>query len=751
LGRPSPFGQLLRELRVRQGVSLTQLSRLTHYNKGYLSRVENGHRPPSAQLASRCDEVLGAAGELTARAAQDTAPGRGAVPHPAQLPPDVASFTGRDTAMAELDLLGADQAPLHAVSIAVITGLPGVGKTALAVHWARRAADRFTDGALYANMRGHDPAGVPARAADVLDGFLRALGAAPAMIPADVEGRSALLRTLLHRRRMLILLDNIATAEQVRPLLPGSPGSFVVVTSRNRLSGLVVRDGAHRVMLSPLTEEEAIRLLHEILGPDRVAAEPEAVAEVAHRCAYLPLALRIAADRASADPDLKLSQLVGQLAAERERLDTLATEDDMTTAVRAVFSWSYATLPAAAARMFRLLGLHAGPDFSVPAAAALTALPPDQATRLLDVLAGAHLLEEGGTGRYRFHDLLRIYASERAADDETEAERGAAISRSITWYLHTAEASGRVLMPVRRYPPLGPPPEHCGPLPFTSYEQALAWCDAEQPNLVAAIRHAARAGLHDSGWKLSVTLWAYFCLRRPADWITTARAGLAAARGTGDPKAEAWALNSLGTACFCLRLLDDALDCYLRALRVRREIGDRWGEGLTLNNLGELYWEFGRLDDALDCHQQALALFRGARDRHGEGITLDNLGATYRKLGRAADALSCLRQALDLFREAGDRRGEGMALHNLGETYYLLRRLVEAVTHYQQAILVHQQAGDRHGEAVTLRDLGNAFADAGQPGPARKSWRQALAIFEDLSDPQAAEVRASLVSQAPDE
>jgi len=393
LGEPLPFGPALRDLRTSRGISLERLSRLAHYNKGYLSKVENGHRLPSAELARRCDEVLGAAGGLAGLLPGVPAVRRGAVVRPAQLPADVAAFTGRDGPMAELGGLLAGAGRAAVVTVAVITGAPGIGKTALAMHWAHHVAGQFTDGVLYADLRGHDP-GAPEQPADVLEGFLRALGAAPAVIPPGVAGRSALLRTLVHGKQMLILLDNAAAPGQVRPLLPGSPGCVAVVTSRSRMSGLVARDGVRRVTISPLTETEAMLLLRRILGPARVDAEPMAAAEIAQRCAGLPLALRIAADRAATRRHLTLASLAGQLAAEHERLDVLTSDGDEAAAVRAVFSWSYTALPADAARMFRVLGLHPGTEISIHAAAALAARGIAPAARLLDVLAGVHLLEE---------------------------------------------------------------------------------------------------------------------------------------------------------------------------------------------------------------------------------------------------------------------------------------------------------------------------------------------------------------------
>jgi hypothetical protein len=321
------------------------------------------------------------------------------------------------------------------------------------VHWAHRVTSQFPDGTLFANLRGCDPSGLPAGPGDVLEGFLRALAVAPEAIPPDVESRSALLRTLLAGKRLLMLLDNAASAAQVRPLLPGSPGCLVLVTSRSRLAGLVARDGATPVALDRLPEHEAVLLLCQAIGAGRVKAQPAAAARVASLCGHLPLALRIAADRAAARRHMTLSDLATQLAAERGRLDVLTTgADDHHTDVRSVFSWSYRALPDGAARMFRLLGLYRGLDISAAAAAALTALPVAAAQRLLDLLADVHLIVEDRPGRYRLHDLLRIYAAERARADESPRDRGDAVHRLLSWYLHSGEAETLRLLGKARQP-----------------------------------------------------------------------------------------------------------------------------------------------------------------------------------------------------------------------------------------------------------------------------------------------------------
>ena len=665
----------------------------------------------------------------------------------AQLPPDITSFTGRAAQIRRLShmLAARDADRPAALVISAISGTAGVGKTALAVHWAHQVAESFGDGQLHIDLRGY-AASQPVEPLDALARFLHALGVPAEQVPGELDEAAAMYRSLLAGKRMLILVDNAATSGQVRPLLPGSPGCLVLVTSRGRLPGLTAREGAARVTLAPLPQGEALALLQNVLGRARVDAESDAAAEIATRCACLPLALRIAADRAADRPKLTLAGLAAQLAATRGRLDVLAADDDNTsTALRSVFSWSYQALAPDAARMFRLLGLHPGPDVSVPAAAALAATSHAAAGQLLQALAGVHLLEETSPDRYQFHDLLRIYAAERATIDDSARDRPHARRRVLTWYLHTAAGAAHLLAPWTHRIPLGRSPRDCEPAAFADYEHALAWCDAEHANLVAAVRLAAETGLDDITWKLAATLRGYFDLRKPwTDWIITHQAGLASARRAGDVHGEFWMINGLGHVYCDLRRFEDALSCCRRALELRRQAGDRRGESACLNNLGTLYGELRRLDSALECNHQALSICRETGDRVQEAAALHGLGQLHRKRDRPEQALHYLAQALAILRVIGERRGESVALLGLGETHLDLRRTSEARGHSQQALAICRQIGDRRGEADALRILGDACYHAGQAQAADRSWSQALAIFDDLDDPQADEVRDRL-------
>jgi DNA-binding SARP family transcriptional activator len=664
-------------------------------------------------------------------------PGAAAVP-PRQLPRDPGAFVGRELECGELTAL-AEQAA-DAALICVIDGAAGVGKTALVLHAGRRLSPLFPDGQLHVDLRGFGPREPPMPPAEALTSFLHALGIDPSAVPLGVDEQAAMYRSLLAGRRILIVLDNAAEAAQVRPLLPGAPGCLVLVTSRSRLSGLTTRDGATRLTLRPLASAEAISLLGEILGHERVRAERKAAADIAARCGLLPLALRVAADRAASRPRMALADLASQLAGAHARLDVLGVDEEDATEMRVVFSWSYKALASEAARMFRLLGLHTGPDISVPAAAALAAAGQAKAGRLLEILAAAHLVEEALPGRYGIHDLLHVYAAEQVRADESAESRGSALRRILVWYLHTADRADELLVPGRRHAPAGPAPPGCEPLTWSSYDQALSWCDAEQANLVAAIRLAAATGHNDVAWKLPVALRGFFDLRRPrAVWFDCASVGVAAARRAGDRSGQAWVLDCLGHASSSLDRLEDALTCYLEAQRIRREIGDQWGESAnSLNNLGCTYLDLRRLDLALDCFRQVLATSRAAGNGYVECLALINLGETYSRLELLDDALACSLRAVAVTREIGYRQAEGTALSDLAATYRAMSQPAKARQCYQQALAVRRQAGDRHGESETLRDLGDLSNSAGSINAALRFWRQGLAIAEDLGDPQAA-------------
>ncbi|WP_165968932.1 BTAD domain-containing putative transcriptional regulator [Actinomadura sp. KC06] len=663
---------------------------------------------------------------------------------PRQLPFDIRGFIGRHEELAHLDRLQDDAgANPSAATVAVVSGTAGVGKTALAVRWAHSVQDRFPDGSLFVNLRGYDPVGPPMEPAEALDGFLRALGTAPAAIPPNLEERAALFRTRTSGRRILILLDNAASSEQVRWLLPGSSRCMVLVTSRGRLSGLTVREGADRLCLDLLAEKEALRLLRQDIGSRRADAEPDAAAELARLCACLPLALRLVAELTRTRKHTALADLARDLADQRRRLDLLATDDDQATAVRAVFSWSYDALTPAEARAFRLLSVHPGPDVGRGGAAALIGTDGPGARLLLDKLTGAHLLQETSHDRYRFHDLLRAYAVDRAHEDESVAEREEAESRVLHWYMHTALSADRVIMPLRRHIELGPPPAGVRPIELRNPTDAVAWCESERPNLVAAVHHSVESGRYEVAKKLPQILWSYFSVAtRWSDWITTSRLGVRASQDDGDRFAEAFSRASLANAYRDIRRLDDAVEQFEQAIAISQEIGELWIEASARSVLGMTHRDRRQFDAALHNCRSGLRLFTAIDDEWGVAWSFYGLGDLLGACRDHDDAIAHLRKALAIFNRIDDQWGRSRALFGLGHNHYHLKQYDEAAIYCGEALTIAGKIGNRHGVALALYTLGRIESDTGNIDSARRTWRRALAIFEELDAPQAVAVRA---------
>jgi DNA-binding SARP family transcriptional activator len=665
-------------------------------------------------------------------------PGRGgrrAASGPAQLPADVADFTGRDEQVKRLsDLLsgtGASGDP-GAVRIAVVAGAGGLGKTSLAVHAAHRVRRRFPDGQLYVDLLGATAA--PLLPADVLARFLRDLGVDGRDIPVDEDERAARYRTTLARRRMLVVLDNARDAAQVRPLLPGSASSAVLVTTRSRMPDLA---STKLVDLNVLDDDEALKLFVKVVGEERAAAEPEATAELLDACAGLPLAIRICAARLVTRSGWTIRATAGRLTDEHRRLDEMRAGD---LAVRASFEVSFTSLPPSTdkrgidpARAFCLLGLWQGSSISSAAAAALFDVPEYSAQDALEILVDTHLLESVATDRYRFHDLLRVYAAERAADDLSAAERDAALTRLLTWYMRTADAAATAVLPHRYDIPLESAGTADPPPGFADAEEALSWYDSERANLVTATRQAAASGRHEVAWRLPAPLFIIFNSRGNwADCIATHRVALDSARQAGDRRGEAWVLNNLGDA---LGVTGDpeGIACLESSLAIRREIGDRMGEAQAANNVADTYLLLGRTNEALELYRRALELNREI-DRYSEGVSLVNVGWALLDLGRAGEAIGYLQQARDTFAEIDYVDGAGYALHILGRCYLSLRRDAEALGCLQEALSCHRASGNRRRQAATLTSLGTAQSRLGLAAEAHESWVQAVGIFTDLGD-----------------
>jgi DNA-binding SARP family transcriptional activator len=666
-----------------------------------------------------------------------------ATPVPAQLPPPVAAFAGRDAELARLDdiLPGPEGEP--AVTVSVITGTAGVGKTALAVHWAHRIAARFPDGQLYVNLRGFDPAGRALDPGQALRGFCEAFGVPPERIPASLDDQVALYRSLLAGRRVLVVLDNARDAVQVRPLLPGSPGCLAVVTSRDHLIGLVAGQGAHPLGLDLLTPEGARELMARRLGAGRASREPEAVDEIITGCARLPLALTVAAARAAASPRFPLAVFAADLREASRVLDPFGS-DDAATDVRAVLSWSYRALSPAAARLFRLLGLHPGPDITVGAAASLAGTGPDRARAELAELTRGHLLGEHRPGRYALHDLLRAYAAEQARAGDDQQARAAAVGRLLDYCLHTACAAARLIDPFFAPVAPGPPPEGI-PGGLTTAEEALAWFTAEHATLVAAVPLAAEAGLAGHAWRLAWALSTYL-LRRGCwdDQTRVSQAGLDAARRAGDQAGEAHArlMLALGYARSGRR---DAAPDLRAALELLETAGGYHSSQVIVHST--LIWlaeQQERYADMLDHATCALELSRAADDRTLEIMSLNDVGYSHARLGNYRQAAIFCGQALAGSRDAGQLNWESAAWDSLGYIHHQLGDYQRAVTCYERSLDLCREMADRFNEAGTLDRLGDVHHSAGDASAARWAWTQALRTLDELGHPDSDRVRAKL-------
>ncbi len=668
---------------------------------------------------------------------------------PRQLPHHQVHFTGRRDELRRLDALNADsKADAKRVTsrrrhIVLITGPGGVGKTALAVHFGHAAASQFPDGQLYVDLRGYDPRQPKLSAGEVLGRFLRAFDIEPERIPVNIDERAALFRTVVAGKSVLVVLDNAASPEQIRPLLPGHHGCLVVVTSRNRLAGLAARDDASRIPLSVLPPGDAVALLSATIGGERFTTEPGAAAELAHLCGYLPLALRVAAERVAAEPSRAIGELLHDLSDQHRRLDGLGAEGDEITGVRLAFCWSFRAISGDAARVFRLLGVHATAEISVPAAAALADLTLADCRNVLATLADQHLLESAAAGRFAMHDLLRIYAAERAVAEERPDECAAATRRVLSWYLHAADAATRVLAPRHPHVQLNPP-DPCHPPPvFATHDQALDWCITEHTNLIAAVRQAMDTGELAVAWELPVALFGFFYLtKRWAEWIAMLQIGPTAARRGGDRHAEAWVAGSLGLAYWDLKDFKSARHHMKQALALCREAADQRGESLALTSLGLACRDLGHPDEALEYLQQALDLYRLTGDLWGRAWALNNIGLVYRDLGHPDEALEYLQQALDLFRQTGDLWGRAWALNNIGLAYSDLGQLDEALDHLRPAAAERMAIHDKRGGAETRCAIADALDALGQHDEARALRQQAHEILDMLGGRHSGDIRA---------
>lgn len=655
-----------------------------------------------------------------------------------QLPPDIADFSGRGSALEWLhERLVAD--PATAVSLVSIEGMGGVGKTRLAIHFAHRllAAGEYADQQLYVDLHGHadEP---PADPAAVLASFLHLLGVPGEQVPADPAARAALYRDRLSGTRALVLLDNAASEEQVRPLLPAGPGNLVLVTSRRALA----LDGAHTLPLEAFTPEEATGFLARVVGAGRVDADPAAAAQVVQRCGRLPLAVALVARRLQARPTWTLAEVAGRLADTRHRLDELAAG---TRRLGAVFDLSYEALRPDAQYLFRLLGLHPGDDFTADSVAALADTSPGHTRRTLDHLVDENLVTVSPADHYRLHDLLRDYARGRAQESGPQVCR-AAVGRVLEWYLATADAAQRRLFPDRRVLGTGEAAAATGRSGgFAGDEEAFGWLNAERANLVAAVALALEHGFWRAAWQLPAALRHF--LERGGhwrDWLYTAEAGLAGARRDRERRGEALMLSDLGAANGNVGRLDRSVDLLTQAVMVSLELDDPMYEAQALNNLGIALAMSGQPAAAVDHLQRALDIVRELELPRHQAWTLSNLGLIRARLGQYREALHCLRGVVALQRGAADPVGLARSLRNLGEALRHGGEPAEAIRVLRQAHELHRRQYARADEAETLATLAEALDDVGEHAEAEACWRQALQIMQGLGHPYADQLRTRL-------
>ncbi|MFI7673839.1 ATP-binding protein [Actinophytocola sp. NPDC049390] len=719
-------------------VSLHDLARMTGLPRSTVHTYVSGKALPAVDVLDRVVMALGVPPEELAawseawyRVSAGRERRRDAAPSyvPRQLPPDVPGFVGRHDKLVALDglLPGPSGTTSTSVIVSAIAGTAGVGKTALAVHWARRVADGFPDGQLHLNLRGYDVE-APMRPEEALGRLLRALGVAVADLPAARDERAALFRSVVAGKRYLVLLDNARSSEQVRDLLPGEPGCLTVITSRDALTGLVARDGARRVDLDLLPLADAVALVRLMIG-ERVGDEPAAAAELAQACARLPLALRVAGEYVRSRPGVTLADAVAELRDERRRLSVLDADGDDRTAIRAVFSWSYRALADGPARLFRLLGAHPGTDVDLYAAAALVGSDLATTTALLDELVRANLVTSAGVGRHTMHDLLTGYAL-----DLTGHERPAEpLQRLLRYYSYAAMVAMDTLYPAEtdRRPRIEPPEGTAVPDLGTS-GQARVWLETERANLLAMVRLAGERGWTRWIGELAGTLWRELDAQsHTEDALAMHHLALSVAEASGDVAAQADALRNLSTVYRAAGHYTESLDYAERCVALRHRLGDEKGEAAAHNSVGIVAGLLGRMDDAVAAYQRSLALRRATGDVRGEAAVLLNLAVTTMRTDVLDGTEEHLTRAQALFREIGDRLGEGHALNNLGGLYRALGRYDTAREHHEQALAVYREIGARDGHVDAMNGIAQDLAGAGRFAEALGYFEQALELGDN--------------------
>ena len=664
---------------------------------------------------------------------------------PRQLPPAVRHFAGREEELRRLDRFLADNPASGGVRIVAIEGGAGIGKTTLALQWASRIGDRFPDGQVYLDLRGADPSGSALSADEASHGFLLALGMTPERIPAPLAARSALYRSILADKKILMVLDNARDAEHVRPLLPNSTGCLVIVTSRSQLTGLVATGGAFSVALDVFSPDEARQMLGRGIGEARLAREGNAVNDIVAHCAGLPLALSIVAARAATRSSFALAALSAELRDEGRRLDALDGGDSAAD-VRSVLSWSYRSLPPDVAKLFRLLSLHPGPDVDAEAAASLAGLPVPQARRMLLRLAREYLLTEHRPGRFLSHDLLRVYAGELVELHDDPTERQAAGDRMFEHYLRAAIAASVLVYPHRRGVATLPPAQpDVALVEFTDHDQAMRWLETQYPVLLLVIQRAIDAGLDSHAHQLAGAVAVF--LARHGRWSEMAavhRFALTAAQRLGDRTGQAHAHRNLGLAATEIADHGEAKHHYDNALRLFGAIGDLTGAAQTHLGLSRSMDLVGRHDQALVHAKRASELYKTATDSIGQANALNSVGWCYAQLGDGRQARAACEAALILAQKNNNRWVEGAIWDSLGRAHRLVGDYGSARLAHKHALDICREIGDRPHEAETLVHIGELELALGNADGARQAWRAALAIRVEIEHPDTAGIQTMI-------
>jgi tetratricopeptide (TPR) repeat protein/transcriptional regulator with XRE-family HTH domain len=738
------FAVALHRRRRDCGLSLGDVANRTNYSASYISKLLHGHRPLLPAVVHELDTAVNAGGELERIAAEQRA-GSVAPVRPMQSPPAVAGFIGREQYLQDFT----KTLPMHTrpgvAATVVIEGGFWTGKTALAVHWVATVIDRFPGGCLFADLRGFAP-GAPADPKGVLEGFLRSLGAGPEHLTGSVDDLAGRFRSLLAQRPAVVLLDNAAGSDQVRPLLPGA-GSLAVITSREHQPGILFDTGGLCVDLPALSSEEALTLLRHRLGAARVDAEAQAAEAVVRQCGYLPKAVLIAAEHLMQHPHRSLRDMAEYLGQDRRRLDLLSSSD-RTGNIRGVIDLSYLALDPRAARVFRLLGICPAYTVSAESTAALAEIDVDDAQAALDTLLGAHLVERAHAGRVRMNDLLRSYAYERAIVEEHMSEVERAHDRVLRWYAETAQAAGNAIAPDWTGTSIAPGNgTDITPMTFSGdgYDAAMAWCDAEVDTALQVAGHARSVMASDAVWLLPSMFLPYFHLTKNwGAWLTGATRALAAARESRSDSGIARCLQSLGMVTQELGRGAESIDHLTEAMQIHTELGDDLSRAWTAFALAAAYTSLDQHHDARDCYQLAETLFTAENNPFGLTSTRAMLATTYSALGRPNDALRCGQEALSRAQQVPSKPLLGLARHRLGMLLLRQGQPRAALTHLDAALAIRRTTREHWSEAETLLSRAETLIALGEREHARQSYIDAADILHALHDPRALDIHAKV-------